>query len=118
MHEHMHYQDDTCVEILKRSCADTGRNKSGFRGLFLLKSGKYRASITFQGKHYNLGHYSSFERAVQARLEAEEVLHVGYIKAFERYEQKAQTDSEWAKNNPFFYKVERINGSFQAQTNG
>ena len=118
MHEHMHYQDDTCLEILKRSCADTGRNKSGFRGLFRLPSGKYRASITFQGKHYDLGHYDSFDRAVQARLDAEDVLHAGYIQALERYEKKAEADPTWAADHPFFYQVARVDGSFQVTTNG
>ena len=118
MHDHMHYQDDTCVEVLKRCCTDTGRNKSGFRGLFLMNNGKYRASITFQGKHYNLGHYAFFDQAVQARLDAEEVLHKGYIRAFEQYEEKAKADPAWAESNPFFYQVTRTNGSFQVQTNG
>ena len=117
MHEHMHYQDDTCLEILKRSCADTDRNKAGFRGLFLMKNGKYRASITFQGKHFDLGHYYSFERAVQARLDAEEALHQGYIQALERYEAMAADDPAWAADNPFFYKVQRIDGQFIVSTN-
>ena len=118
MHDHMHYQDDTCLEILKRSCEDTGRNKAGFRGLFRLPSGKYRASITFQGKHYDLGHYDSFDRAVQARLDAEDVLHAGYIQALERYEKKAEADPAWAADHPFFYQVARVDGSFQVTTNG
>ena len=118
MHDHMHYQDDTCVEVLRRFCKDTGRNKSGFRGLFLMNDGRYRASITFQGKHYNLGHYYSFDRAVQARLNAEKVLHMGYVQAFERYEEKAKADPDWAEKNPFFYQVTRVNGDFQVCTNG
>lgn len=118
MHDHMHYQDDTCVEILKRSCEETGRNKSGFRGLFLMKNGRYRASITFQGKHYTLGYYSSFAHAVQARLDAEEVLHMGYIKSFEQYEEKAKAAPEWAEGNPFYFNAVRVNGEFQVSTNG
>ncbi len=118
MHEHMHYQDDTCLEVLKNSCADTGRNKSGFRGLYLMRGGKYRASITFQGKHYDLGHYASFDRAVRARLDAEEVLHKGYVRAFERYEARARSDPAWAAENPFYYRAARTNGEFQIETNG
>lgn len=118
MHDHMHYQDDTCLEVLKRSCVDTGRNKAGFRGLFLLNNGKYRASITFQGKHYDLGHYDSYARAVQARLDAEEILHKGYVKAFEQYETKAKLDPAWAEEHPFLYQVTRVNGDFQICTNG
>ena len=118
MHDHMHYQDDTCVEMLKRACSTTGKNKFGFRGLFQMNNGKYRASITFQGKHYNLGYYDSFDRAVQARLDAEEVLHVGYLNAFNQYEEKAKVDPDWAEKNPFFYQVARVNGGFQVYTNG
>ncbi len=118
MHDHMHYQDDTCLEILKRSCVDTGRNKAGFRGLFLMKNGRYRASITFRGRHYNLGSYSSFERAVQARLEAEEALHMGYVRAFEDYGRRAKSDPVWAEANPFFYRVTKVNGEFRVITNG
>ena len=117
MHEHMHYRDDTCLEILRRSCEDTGRNKSGFRGLYRLPSGKYRASITFQGKHYDLGHYASFDQAVQARLDAEETLHRGYIKALQDYEEMAKSDPAWAEANPFFYQVTRADGGFQVYTN-
>ena len=117
MHEHMHYRDDTCLEILRRACQDTGRNKCGFRGLFLLPSGKYRASITFQGKHYDLGRYASFDRAVQARLDAEETLHRGYIRALEAYGRKAEADPAWARRNPFFYRVTRSDGKFQVLTN-
>lgn len=118
MHDHMHYQDDTCVEMLKRACSTTGKNKPGFRGLFQMNNGKYRASVTFRGKHYNLGYYDSFDRAVQARLDAEEVLHVGYLNAFNQYEEKAKVDPAWAEKNPFFYQVARVNGGFQVYTNG
>lgn len=120
MHEHMdlHYQNDTCLEILERSCADTGKNKAGFRGLYLTKTGKYRVMITFQKKIYYLGSYKTFGEAVQARLDAEDSLHVGYIKAFNAYEEKAKKNESWAEENPFFYIVQRINGKFQVQTNG
>ncbi len=118
MHEHMHYQDDTCLEVLRNSCVDTGRNKAGFRGLFLLNNGKYRASITFRGKHYDLGHYTSFDRAVQARLDAEESLHRGYIQALEAYEEREKADPAWAQDHPFFYDVQRIDGKFFVCTNG
>lgn len=118
MHDHMHYQDDTCLEVLKRSCTHTDKNRSGFRGLFRLKSGKYRASIRFQGKYYDLGHYSSFDKAVRARLDAEETLHKGYVTAFEAYRVKAKADPPWAESNPFYYQVTRSNGEFTVQTNG
>lgn len=83
-----------------------------------MNNGKYRAMITFQGKHYNLGHYDSFDRAVQARLDAEEVLHKGYINAYEKYGEKAANDPTWAEANPFYYEVSRNDRKFNIRTNG
>ncbi len=119
MHDHMHYQNGTCAEILRRVRDDncSRKSKAGFRGLFLTKSGKYRASITFQGKHYTLGYYGDFNDAVRARLEAEESLHAGYLKALAKYEEKAAADPAWAEAHPFFYKVERAGGVFKITTN-
>ena len=117
MHDHMHYQDNTCVEMLKRACSTADKNKAGFRGLFLAKSGKYRVMITFQKKHYTLGYYKTFDEAVRVRLRAEEELHAGYISAFERYSEKAKTDPAWAEKNPFYYNVTRTNGEFHVLTN-
>ncbi len=119
MHEHMHYQNDTCAEILRRVRTDSGsrKSKAGFRGLYLTKNGKYRASVTFQGKHYTLGYYDRFSDAVQARLDAEEVLHAGYLRALAKYEELAAADPAWAAGNPFFYKAERVGGVFRITTN-
>lgn len=116
----MHCQNDTCAEVLKRIREDTGtrKSKAGFRGLFLMQNGKYRASITFQGKHYNLGHYASFDQAAQARLDAEDVLHAGYLRALQKYERTAEDNPEWADRNPFFYVVTRVDGVFQVSTDG
>ena len=118
MHDHMHYQDNTCVEMLKRACSTTDKNKAGFRGLFLARSGKYRVTITFQKKHYTLGYYKTFDEAVRVRLRAEEELHAGYISAFERYSERAEADPAWAQSNPFYYNVTRSNCEFRVQTNG
>lgn len=117
MHDHMHYQDNTCVEILERSCKDTDKNKAGFRGLFLTKSGKYRVMITFQKTVYNLGYYKTFKEAVQVRLDAEETLHQGYVNAFRKYQEKADSDPAWAENNPFYYQATRVDGKFFIHTN-
>lgn len=117
MHEHMHYQDDTCIERLERVRRENARNKAGFRGLYQTKNGKYRASITFQKKHYTLGYFDTFDEAVHARLEAEETLQTGYMEAFDRYERHAVTDPSWAAENPFFFHVFRRGGRFEISTN-
>ncbi len=117
MHEHLHYQDNTCIERLERVRREGKYNKAGFRGLFLTKNGKYRAMITFQRKHYNLGYFDDFDEAVQARLEAEEILQTGYMDAFHRYEERASADPHWASENPFFFRVFRTNRQFEVSTN-
>lgn len=120
MHDHMHYQDDTCLEMLKRSSSDQGErtSKARFRGLFLTKYGTYRVMITFQKQHYTLGYYKTFDEAVRVRLEAEQSLHIGYINAFNKYQEKAEADPTWAEENPFYYKVARRGREFQVSTNG
>ena len=117
MHEHMHYQDNTCIEVLKKIHNGQQNNKNGFRGLFLTKNGKYRATITFQGVHYHLGHFSNMEDAIQARLDAEAVMHDGYVAAYDKYLEHAEKDPAWAEDNPFYYKVYRIGDKFQISTN-
>lgn len=116
MHEHMHYGNDTCVERLVRAQKDGIHNSAGFRGLFQTKDGRYRVSITFQKKRYNLGYYQDFDEAVRARLAAEQTLHQGYIDAYGAYERMAAHDPAWAEENPFFYKVRRENGQFLVRT--
>lgn len=117
MHEHLHYADDTCVERLVRAQKNETENKAGFRGLFLTQKGKYRVTITFQKVHYHIGYFLSFEAAKQARLDAEESLHAGYVSAYSKWQEQAEADPEWAENNPFFYKVQRVNGTFCVTTN-
>lgn len=118
MHDHMHFQDGTCIERLEEAQRETGRNKAGFRGLYRTKRGAYRVTIGFQRKLYCLGYFKSFAEAVQARLDAEQQTHAGYIRAFRGYERHASADPAWAKDNPFFYEVTRVNGIFHVSTNG
>lgn len=118
LNDHLHRQDDTCLERLKRVQTDSRENKAGFRGLFLTKDGKYRVMITFQKKRYNLGYFKTFAEAARVRLDAEEVLQVGYIRAFQQYAEKAEADPVWAESNPFYFNAARVNGEFKISTNG
>lgn len=118
MHEHMHYQDGTCLERLTRVSTDKLENRAGFRRLSLTKTGKYRVLITFQKQHYTLGYYKTFDEAVRVRLDAEQFLHTGYINAFKKYQDKTEADPAWAEENPFYYRVARQGREFQASTNG
>lgn len=51
------------------------RNKSGARGVFVERSGKYSARIVKDGKHFWLGAYDTLEDAVRKRREAELMLY-------------------------------------------
>ena len=117
MHEYMHYGNDTCVERLVRAQKNAAENKAGFRGLSLMRGGRYRAVITFRKVHYHLGCYRDFDEAVQARLEAERTLHQGYINAYGAYQRRAEADPAWAEANPFVYQVFRTDSGFEIYTN-
>ena len=80
----LHRIDGTCVEWLekrKHRCDNT----SGFRGVYPQSNGKFRAAIGFKGRRFNIGTYSSFEEAVRARQETEELIHGGFVKAYYRW---------------------------------
>lgn len=62
---------------IKKTMAQTQykNNTSGFRGVHQRKdSSTWRAMITFKGKRYNLGSFSNFEEAVEARLKGEKII--------------------------------------------
>lgn len=66
----IHFVDGTCIE--KIAAKTTPRNNtSGFRGVNQRENGRFRASITFKGKRYDLGSYATLEEAVRARLAGE-----------------------------------------------
>lgn len=61
-------------------------SKTGIRGVYLMKNGKYRARIMLKGKSYFLGDFHKLEDAVKARKKAEEKL---YKPLLEKYNYKA-----------------------------
>lgn len=63
-------------------------NTSGVKGVGWDSSrGKWRAQITFKGKNYGLGSYSTKEEAIRARKEAEEKLFKPILEKY-NYEKK------------------------------
>ena len=83
--------DGTCIELLLRTKArsDSG---TGIVGVYALKNGKFRASISLQGKRYWLGTYSTIEEAIAARKEGEKI-HQDFIDEF-RNKQSEKTCRE------------------------
>ncbi len=97
------FVDGTCIDYL-RSRKSRSDNKSGFRGVYRIGD-KYRVNIGFQGKRYYLGTYSDFDEAVSVRQDAEKELHERYLKLYEWWSQKANTDSIWGEEHPLTYEV-------------
>ena len=68
--ERMELVDGTCVEWLKDRSIRTD-NKSGCKGVYKRKSGKYTVSIGFKEKIIYLGTYESRDEAIEARKKAD-----------------------------------------------
>ena len=78
MKKAIHFMDGTCVERI--ACRKTfSNNISGHRGVYRRENNRWRASIGFQGKSYNLGSFATYEEAVQARLDAEKRLYDPFL---------------------------------------
>lgn len=88
----------TSVNALKSKKVPTD-NTTGYKGVYLIR-GKYVAKIVFQKKQYFLGTYENIEDAAQARREAEEVLFDGVAEHYRKWKEIADTDPEWAEQNP------------------
>ena len=73
--------------------------------------------IGFQGKRYYLGSYDSFAAAVAARLEAEELLHGGFVKAWRSWQQQT-ADLPKAQRPSFRFEVEKTDGHFVVKAGG
>lgn len=109
------FVDGTCLEWLDKRKHRTD-NTSGFRGVNQTKGGKWKAMIGLQNKRYYLGTFSTMEEAVSARLEAEKILHDGFVKAYRNYAIQAEKNPKWAEDNPFFFDVTNVNGDFCIHT--
>lgn len=77
----LHHIDGTCVEFLQRK--KRADNTSGYTGVYITKSGKFKASITFKKKRYHLGTFDTLEDALKARKRGEE-MHDEFLEAYYR----------------------------------
>ena len=113
---YLHFIDGTFVEWL-RSRKHRRDNTSGFRGVNQRKDGKFIATIGFKNKRYYIGSFRSYEDAVNARLNAEEEIHGGFLEAYEAWNKAAEKNADWAEANPFYFQIQKINGAFKILTN-
>lgn len=114
LHERLHLVDGTCVEWLEGRKVRSD-NTSGFRGVFKKKNGRYSASIGFKKKIYYIGVFESYQEAVQARLNAEHMIHDSFVEAHQLWESMAQKDPGWAEKNPFEFEVMKVNGTLEVR---
>ena len=105
----LHRIDGTCVEILEKRKYRKD-NSSGFRGVFKTKEGKYRANIGFKRQRFYLGSYTEYQDAVKARMDAERVIHDGFLKAYYKWKKKSEENPEWAKEHKLKFDVIKENG--------
>ena len=113
--EQLTFVDGTCLEWLGKR-KHRSDNTSGFRGVNQTENGKWRAIIGLQSRRYYLGTFATMSEAVAVRLEAEQLLHDGFVEAYRRYAVQAEQNPAWAEENPFFFRVARINGEFCIST--
>lgn len=111
-----HLIDGTCLECLEKR-KHRSDNTSGFRGVSKTKSGRYKVGIGFKGARYHVGTFSSFNEAVQARLEVEELIHDGFVKAYYAWTERKEADPAWAEKTPLTFEVRKTNGYFEVITN-
>lgn len=113
--QRLHFIDGTCLEIIENR-KHRSDNKSGFRGVFRLQNGKYRVSIGFKGKTYYIATVSTLEEGIRARLDAEKIVHDGFVEAY--YEWKKETEGfPEDQRKPFLYDIKKVNGEFIVDTN-
>jgi hypothetical protein len=98
----LHFIDGTCVEWLDKR-KHRSDNTSGFRGISRISENRYRAGIGFRKKRYFLGYFDSFEKAVNARLTAEDKLHKAFVDEYREWKTKADENRRWADTNPFSF---------------
>ena len=87
MKKAIHFTEGTCVERI--ACRRTfSNNTSGHRGVYRRENNRWRASIGFQGKSYNLGSFATYEEAVQARLDAEKRFYDPFLAKYREEAEK------------------------------
>lgn len=111
----LHHLDGTCVEWLEKR-KHRRDNTSGFRGISSLKNGRFKATIGFKGQRFYLGTFPSFPEAVAARMEAEEILHQGFVDAYYRWK-AANQGLPPERQSPFIFQAEQREGRFVVTTN-
>ena len=100
------FSEGTSINILSRRNTRQD-NTSGFRGISKTKDGRYRVSIGFKGKRYYIGIYANYSDAVRKRIDAEQLIYHGYVRA----------KKNWSEKEPLIYDVVKKNGILKIISN-
>lgn len=111
----LHLVEGTCLELLgdRKPRKD---NKSGVRGVYLMKNHRYRVDIGFKKKRFYIGMFETFDEAVQARLEAEKMIHESFARAYKKWKKRADADPGWAERHPLKFEVKKTDGKLRILT--
>lgn len=82
-------------------------NTSGFRGVYEINPNCFRVGIGFKRDRFHVGTYSSFDEAVQARLESEERIHGGFVKVYYAWTVLKEVDPMWAEENTLIFEAKK-----------
>lgn len=86
----MQYVEKTSISLIKKKTINSN-NTSGFRGVSYDNArNKWRAYIRLQYKTKHLGRFNTFEQAVNARLEAEDIYYRPIIDKYSNLSKEAE----------------------------
>ena len=66
--------------------------------------------IGFKGKRYYLGTFENYVDAVRARLDAEEMIHGGFLRDYHQWKAHADADAKWGEEHPLVFEIEKKGG--------
>lgn len=93
VHQNLTFHDQTCIEWLENR-KHRKDNTSGFRGVVFRKNGTYSVNIGFKNKRYYVGTYMDYDTAVKMRLYAEDIMHGGFVRAYNRWKAEKEEHRE------------------------
>ena len=105
INRYLTHVDGTSLEMLKSERIPKN-NTTGVKGVYRFR-GKYIAKIVFQKRQYVLGTYDTVAQAAQARREGEDAINRTVVAYYQKWEERAKIDPDWAKENPVRLLVSR-----------
>lgn len=78
------YADGTLISAIDGRRKKNRNSSTGYTGVSVHKSGKYRAYICFRRKQYHLGIFDSIEDAIAARKQAEKEIYGDFLDWFRK----------------------------------